>query len=82
MHYIFNINKMYCFIFKYRYIIAGVLLLLLIIGGYSGSSIGMWDKYVQPNKLPIYGQPIFGRARGMQNCFIPFCALSVLKEWS
>ena len=63
MHFVFNINKLYGFIFKHRYLIAFSLFAVIVICGYNGSSIAMWNHYIQPNSISAYGNPIFGVGR-------------------
>ena len=48
-HFIFKIKEIYNFIYKKRYIIALILLIILVLGKFNGSSIGMWNKEVEPN---------------------------------
>jgi hypothetical protein len=63
MHFIININKLYGFIFRYRYLIAFSFLIVIVICGYNGSSIATWNHFVQPNNISTYGVPIFGVER-------------------
>ena len=49
LHLILDIKKMYDFIYKKRYLIGLVLLLIITLRGYHGSSLGAWNKFVQPN---------------------------------
>ena len=48
-HFIFKIKEIYNFIYKKRYIIALILLIVLVLGKFNGSSIGMWNKEIEPN---------------------------------
>ncbi|KRF39102.1 hypothetical protein [Paenibacillus sp. Soil787] len=55
------VNRYKEFIFKYRYLIALLLFVILVLGKIHGSSIGMWDSYLEPNKaqnsIVIEGKP-------------------------
>lgn len=66
-HLIFDINKMYDFIYKKRYIIAAILLVFITIMKYHGLSISMLNNYIQPNSIPKYSNPILGIARGIRS---------------
>lgn len=62
-HFIFNIKKLYNNIYKYRFYIAGIVLIYAVLMGYSGSSIGVYNDIIQPNNREIYYSPIFGDSR-------------------
>ncbi len=67
LHFIFDIKKMYEFIYKKRYIIGGLLLLFIVIRGYHGSSIDIFNRFIQPNNIPKNGFPILGMDRGIRS---------------
>lgn len=46
IHFIIPLKKLYDFIYKKRYIIAVIILLILVLLGYSGSSINVYDVYI------------------------------------
>ena len=48
-HFIFKIKDIYNFIYKKRYIISLIVLIILVLGKFNGSSIGMWNKEIEPN---------------------------------
>lgn len=62
-HFIFNIKELYNNIYKYRFYIAGIVLIYAVLMGYSGSSIGIYNDIIQPNNREIYYSPIFGDSR-------------------
>ena len=62
-HFIFNIKELYNNIYKYRFYIAGIVLIYAVLMGYSGSSIGVYNDIIQPNNREIYYSPIFGDSR-------------------
>lgn len=62
-HFIFNIKELYNNIYKYRFYIAGIVLIYAVLMGYSGSSIGIYNDIIQPNNRKIYYSPIFGDSR-------------------
>ncbi len=67
MHLIFNINKLYNFMYHKRYIIGTVLFIFIVINGYNGSSIGYYKYYIQPNIEVTDSQPIFGVPRAIRS---------------
>ena len=62
-HFIFNIKELYNNIYKYRFYIAGIVLIYAVLMCYSGSSIGIYNDIIQPNNREIYYSPIFGDSR-------------------
>ena len=65
LHVILDIKSMYHFIEKKRYIIALVLLLFLVLLGYSGSSINMYDIYV-PSQEKVNTE-VLGKTRPIRS---------------
>lgn len=63
LHLIFKVNKIYEFIYKYRYAIAAVVLVYIVVMEYSGSSIGCYNKLYQTENTSIYYTPILGDSR-------------------
>lgn len=63
LHIIPGPRKFYRWLFRFRYPAAGLLLIILAIGGYSGSSVAEWDQFVQPSVKPVYAEPIVGIPR-------------------
>ena len=49
-HFIFKIKDIYNFIYKKRYILALIILIILVLGKFNGSSIGIWDDQIQPSR--------------------------------
>ena len=62
-HFILNIKELYNNIYKYRFYIAGIVLIYAVLMGYSASSIGIYNDIIQPNNRKIYYSPIFGDSR-------------------
>ena len=48
-HFIFKSKDIYNFIYKKRYIISLIILVILVLGKFNGSSIGLWNNEVEPN---------------------------------
>ena len=48
-HFLFKIKDIYDFIYKKRYILSLILLIILVLGKFNGSSIGLWSNEVEPN---------------------------------
>lgn len=65
-HFIFNIKNIYNYIYEKRYIISGIILLILVLGKFNGSSIGMWNIYVQPSEDYSY-TTIIGKSRAIRS---------------
>ena len=66
IHFIFKLEKIYNFIFKRRFVIAFIFLIYVIIMGYSGSSIGIYNEIIQPQN-DKYVTPILGQYRGIRS---------------
>lgn len=67
LHFFLNVKELYNNMFKYRYWIAGILFAILVVGGYHGSSMGMWNNYVDPNVSIKNSTPIIGISRGIRS---------------
>lgn len=67
LHLIFPLKQMYEFIFNKRYIIALVLFSYIVIMGYSGSSIGMYQNTIQPRDYNIEYGPVLGDSRAIRS---------------
>ena len=65
IHFVFKLNEMYEFIYKKRFIISLVLLVVLVLLGYSGSSMNMYNHYIQPN-IPV-ANIVFGKERSIRS---------------
>lgn len=49
IHFILDLNKMYNFVYKKRYFLGLLFLIIVTILGYHGSSISAWNDIIQPN---------------------------------
>jgi len=67
VHFIVKIKVFYDIIFRYRYLLAVVVLLLLVANKINFSSVGMYDHYVQPDHGTEFTEPIFGWARAIRS---------------
>lgn len=65
LHFFLDIKKMYEKMFQYRYLIGICIFLILVIGKYHGSSINIWNHYVQPSSWE--GTNIIGVSRGIRS---------------
>lgn len=63
LHGIIKLEKIYLFIYKFRYHISLVILILYTLCEYSGSSIGAYSSYVQPRSGGEYFMPVLGEYR-------------------
>ncbi len=62
-----NYKVLYEFIFKHRYAISFILLVVLVASKIHISSIAMLDGYVQPGSGSEFVRPIFGQARPIRS---------------
>lgn len=65
LHLVIDINKIYEFIYKYRYLIGIILLSYITILGYNGSSIAFWNRIIQPDTDNY--DVVLGIARGIRS---------------
>ena len=63
---IFDKKKYLSKLFKYRYLYAVILFLLIVLGKFNGCSIGQWNNYIQPN-YNYSNKTIFGVNRGIRS---------------
>lgn len=60
LHCFIDIKKLYDFIYKYRVWLCIGLLAFAVLNNFNGSSLGMWNYYIEPNSPVSLGNPIFG----------------------
>ena len=65
LHFFLDIKKMYEKMFKFRYLIGLAIFLILVIGKYHGSSINIWNHYIQPSSWE--GNNVIGVSRGIRS---------------
>ena len=66
LHFLINIRSMYDFLWKYRYLVAVGILMILVLCQFHGSSIGCYDRYLGAADAP-YAQPIFNAPRAIRS---------------
>lgn len=66
-HFIFNIKKMYAFIYKYRWIIGGLVIVFMTVNKFHGDSTYVYDTYIQPGLGSEYMEPVLGVARPIRS---------------
>lgn len=66
-HFIFPIKKIYQTIYEKRFYIATILLIIIVLGKFNGSSYGLWDNYVEPNYRVDELSPIFGHSQEIRS---------------
>ena len=66
LHFILDLKKMYEFIYKKRYVIGLIVFAFLVIGKYNGSSIEIWNSYIQP-KYSMESNIILGIPRSIRS---------------
>ena len=59
-------KKLYNYIFDKRYYIGFIFLLILVIGKYNGSSIALWDSYIEP-EYDLKDAIIIGKPRTIRS---------------
>ena len=67
IHFILKIPVLYDNIFRYRYVIAVLVFLLLVAFKINFSSVGMYDQYIQPGYGSEFTTPVFGKPRGIRS---------------
>ena len=67
IHFIVNIAVFYDAAFKYRYVIAITIFLLLVTNKIHFSSVGMYDYYIQQGYGSEFVSPIFGTPRAIRS---------------
>jgi len=67
IHFIVNIPVFYDVIFRYRYVIAVSVFLLLVINKIHFSSIGMFNIHIQPGYGSEFSEPVFGFLRAIRS---------------
>ena len=60
LHCFIDINKLYDFIYKNRVWICIGLLVFSVLNNFNGSSIAMWNSYIEPSSQVALGNPVFG----------------------
>lgn len=63
IHKFFSAKKIYVFIYKKRWIIAGVLLFLIVANKLNGDSVAIYSQFIQPNEGSEYIDPVIGQPR-------------------
>lgn len=67
IHFIIDVKKMYQKLFRYRWLVGLGILVFLVSNRYVGSSIGMFDQYIQPGQGSEYIEPVFGEPRSIRS---------------
>lgn len=67
IHFLVDVRKMYLGIFRYRWVVAGIILLLMTTFKIHGDSMAMYNQYVQPGMGSEFAEPVFGQARPIRS---------------
>lgn len=67
LHLYIDIKKLWDFIYKYRYYIGITIFALLVAGGFNGSSVKLYDYYIEPNTIAAPNNPILGLSRDIRS---------------
>lgn len=65
-NFIVNLSVLYNFLYKKRYFIGFIILLILVIGKYNGSSAAIWNDFIQPD-YKIDNSIILGKTRSIRS---------------
>lgn len=63
----FDTKKVVLTIFQYRWLVAGIMLLFLVVNRYNGDSLVMYDTYIQHGKGNEYITPVIGKGRAIRS---------------
>ena len=66
LHLIFSLKKLYAVLYNKRYWIGAALFIFVVVNGYHGSSISLYNDFVQPNIYVADASPIIGMTRGIR----------------
>lgn len=67
LHIFIDIRKLYDFIFRHRFLLAGILFVIMVLGKINFSNIANWNNYVQPGEGSDFIGPVFGKARSIRS---------------
>lgn len=67
VHFLVDIRKMYAFLFRYRWAVAGLVLVVLVCLQYHGSSVSYYNDLIQPGQGSDYSNPVLGAYRGIRS---------------
>lgn len=67
LQFIFKLEEIYNFIYKYRFHIAGAIFLIAVIFEYSASSIGVYNDILQGETRETYFEPVLGKYRSIRS---------------
>lgn len=67
LHFIFKLEEMYNFIYKYRFHIVGIIFAIAVLFEYSGSSIGVYNEILQGESTGTYFTPVLGKYRSIRS---------------
>ena len=67
LHMFIKPKKIWDFLYKFRYLVGLSIFVCLVAFGYHGSSIGMFNYYVEPNNKILSSDPIIGENRSIRS---------------
>lgn len=67
LHCFLNLHVLYDTIFRYRVLIAILLLIFCVANNFNNSSLGTWVNYIQPNSMDENALPVFGTPREIRS---------------
>lgn len=67
LHIFIQIEKLYGFIFRYRFLLAAIVFVVLVAAKVNLSNIGAWNYHVQPGEGSEFVTPIFGVPRTIRS---------------
>ena len=67
LNFILDRKKLYDFIYKKRFLLAIIILIIFMILGYHGTSLSYWDNYIQPDYTKQSYRPFWGKAQPIRS---------------
>ncbi len=67
LHCFVNIKRLYNWIHEHRYILILLLFVFCVLNCFNGSSLGMFDQYIQTGQGSEFISPVLGRARAIRS---------------
>lgn len=67
MHCFIDVRTIYDWIYKHRILVTLGLFIFAVANCFTGSSVSMYDSYIQPGATSQFSKPIFGTARAVRS---------------
>lgn len=67
LHFLVDVKKMYAFLFRYRWAVAGIVFVALVCLQLHGSSVSYYNDLIQPGQGGDYSNPVLGSYRAIRS---------------